>query len=469
MTQLVGRLHPLLVHLPIGILLLAAAFEWLSYYKTYRKLRTSVRAMVLFGALASTLSVVTGWLLAEAGGYEERLVELHRNSGIATAVFAWIIFFARDSIITLFREKKKRKLVRIFLFIPLTALLALTGHLGGSLTHGEDYLSGGGTGTTSGTVRIAWTGHPDSAQVYNDVIAPILDTRCYSCHGPTKQKGQLRLDEPSFINAGGKHGEVLDRAAPDSSELYMRLLLPMEDEHHMPPNEKAQLTSAEIALIHGWIAAGAPFDKRISELDNATAMRRYLETLLQPAVRKPLLPELAVAPAPGPAVAALRNLGVIVLPVSDSTHYLSVSYVNARSVTDDQLALLLPLREQVLWLDLTRTSVGNSAMKFVSQLPVLTQLNLQFTQIGDDGLKGIVALSRLESLNVVATKMSDKGLEELSTLKSLKRVYCYGTDVTRSGVEKLLRLNPKIAIDTGGYQLPPRVTDTLVYKPLKKN
>lgn len=468
MTQLVGRFHPLLVHLPIGILLLAAAFEWLSYYKPYRKLRASVRTMLLFGALASTLSVVSGWLLAEGGGYDERLIGLHRNTGIVTTVFAWIIFFVRDSMITLFNQKRKRKIVRMFLFIPLTALIGLTGHFGGSLTHGEHYLLGNeGVGTSAG-VRLAWTGDPDSARVYDDVIAPILDTRCYSCHGATKQKGALRLDDEPFIKAGGKHGEILDLALPDSSELYRRLVLPLEHEHHMPPNEKAQLASAEIALIQGWIAAGAPFGKRISELDNAGAMKRYLATLVQPAAGRSLLPEHEVAPAPEPAIAALKNLGAVVLPISDSTHYLSVSFINARSITDDQLALLLPLKEQVIWVDLSRTSVGNGAMKYLRQLPALTQLSLQFTPLDDEGMKGIAALSRLESLNIVGTKVSDAGLNELAALKSLTKLFCYGSEVTASGVEKLSDQLRNVVIDTGGYQLPPRITDTLVFKPSKK-
>ena len=108
MTEWIGRLHPLLVHLPIGILLLAAVFEWLSFYKAYRKLRAGIRTMVLFGAIASTLSVVTGLSLASSGAYDERLIELHKNTGIVTTVFAWIVFFVLDSIVTLFELRERR-------------------------------------------------------------------------------------------------------------------------------------------------------------------------------------------------------------------------------------------------------------------------------------------------------------------------------------------------------------------------
>ncbi|HTF20342.1 MAG TPA: c-type cytochrome domain-containing protein [Chryseolinea sp.] len=468
MTEMIGRLHPLLVHLPIGILLLAAAFELLAYFKPFRKLKTSVRTMILFGALASTLSVVTGLSLAAGGGYDERLIGVHKNAGIITTIFAWIIFFARDSIITLFKQKKKRRLVRVFLFIPLAVLVGLTGHMGGSLTHGEDYLSGSSQAAEQKALRLSLQGDPDSARVYADIIAPILDTRCYSCHGPTKQKGQLRLDQPRFIASGGKHGEVVDALQPDSSELYRRLVLPLEDDHHMPPNEKSQLASAELALIHSWLAEGAPFDKRISELHTASSFKRYLQVLVAPSQQQRILPAQDVEPAIESAVAALTSQGVVVIPLGDSTHYLSVSYVNARTVTDDQLALLLPIKDQLLSLDLGRTAVGNGAMPYLAKLPALTQLNLQHTQIADAGLTGIHALSRLQLINLVGTNMTDAGLQELIPLKSLRKVYCYGTRVTKSGVARLLALRPEIAIDTGGYHLPVRVTDTLEYKAAKK-
>jgi uncharacterized membrane protein len=457
-AETLGRLHPLLVHLPIGILLLAALFECLSWFRPYRKLRRGVRAMVFWGALASTLSVVTGWILADQGGYDDRLIYLHKNAGIVTTVFAWIIFFARDSIITLFQKKKKRKLIRIFMFLPLAALVALTGHLGGSLTHGEDYLFAGSVKVVP--VTLALTGDPDSAYLYQDVIAPILRTRCYSCHGTTKQKGELRLDDPSHIAQGGKHGPVID-ALPDSGTLYERLMLPLEDEHHMPPSEKPQPSSAEIALIHAWLAEGAPFDKRIGQLQAGPAIKDFLTAFIRQGKRQTIIPDVAVAPAPVAAIEALKNKGLLIIPLGDSTNYLSVSYVNARSATDDDLALLLPVREQLLWLNLGRTTIGDNGMEIVGKLDGLTQLNLEYTLTGDEGVGELARLPRLQSLNLVGTAVTDAGVRQLSSMKSLRKMYCFGTPVTANGVLDLSRLLPELLIDTGGYKLPPRVTDTL--------
>lgn len=468
MTELVGRLHPLMVHLPIGILLLAVLFEWLSYFKRYRILRRSIPAMLFIGAMASTLSVITGLSLSSSGAYDDRLIQLHKNTGIITTVFAWMIFFVRGAIVRLFEKKKKKRLIRMFLFVPLAALVALTGHFGGSLTHGEDYLTGASQDAKSKGIQLSLAGDPDSARVYQDIVAPILDSRCYSCHGATKQKGQLRLDEPEFILRGGKHGEVIGASIADSSELYKRLMLPLEHDEHMPPNEKPQLASAELAILHAWLEAGAPFDVRVSQLARASDVKRYVLLLTTPSAQKRLIPEKAVKPAEASAISALTGRGVIVIPVSDSTNYLSVSFVNARDMTDADLALLAPLKEQLLWLDLGRTQVTGSGLKVVAQLTRLRRLNVQYTAVDDAGIGALGPLKELQSLNVVGTRVTDAGLVSLSGIATLEKVYCYGTGVTRSGLEKLLREHPQMRIDTGGYMLPARITDTLEFKAPKR-
>ena len=424
--------------------------------------------MLLFGALSSTLSVVTGLSLASGGGYDERIIEIHKNTGIITALFSWIILFTRASIISLFKQKRKRRLVRIFMFIPLVALIGITGHMGGTLTHGENYLFGEPAADESKAPSLKLPENPDSARIYADIIVPILDSRCYSCHGQTKQKGQLRLDQPKFITSGGKHGEVIDILQPDSSELYKRLMLPLEDDHHMPPNEKPQLASAELALIRSWLAEGAPYDKRLAELRDAPSVKRFVQVLTTPSQQKRILPTNEVPPANDASVAALTSKGVMIIPLSDSTHYLSASYLNARATTDDQLALLEPLKDQLLFLDLSRTAVGNGAMQHIVKLPMLTQLNLQHTQIADAGLKGIGNLSHLKSLNLVGTAVTDAGLDEIIQIKSLERVYCYSTHITKEGVAKLMTSRKDVAVDTGHYMLAPRITDTLEYKAPEK-
>ena len=83
-----------------------------------------------------------------------------------------------------------------------------------------------------------------------------------------KRKASFRLDEPAFILKGGKDGEVIKPGNADESDMIKRLLLPRNDEDHMPPKEKPQLKDNEIALMHWWIATGATFDKKTKELEH---------------------------------------------------------------------------------------------------------------------------------------------------------------------------------------------------------
>ena len=69
------------------------------------------------------------------------------------------------------------------------ALLALivTGHLGGSITHGEGFLTG--TEDENVIVKKPVIKDVQQAKVYNDVVQPILAQKCYSCHNKSRQKG----------------------------------------------------------------------------------------------------------------------------------------------------------------------------------------------------------------------------------------------------------------------------------------
>jgi uncharacterized membrane protein len=466
-TQFFGRFHPLLVHLPIGMLFLAGVFEFLSYFPRYKRLRQSVQPTLFWGALFAIAAAISGYFLSQEGGYDDRILSLHRNTGIATAIFSTLLYFLRKSAITFFDDKGKRKLVRIFLFIPLIGVLSLTGHLGGSLTHGEDYLFGfldEQSEAIAPAFKIASSENVDSAVFYKDIIEPILNTRCYSCHSSKKQKGQLRLDEIQFIEKGGKHGAVIRDDLPDSSTLYSRLMLPLEDEHHMPPNEKPQLASAEIALIQVWIEEGADFERQVFGFKQISRIKGYLSSMLSGSGKEALVPAEAVSVPDKKSIDALTSKGILVIPVGSGSNYLSVSFVNFRNATDEELSLLLPLKEQILWLNLGRTNVTGDGLNVVSQLKNLTQLNLEYTGVEGTGLKDLTSLLKLNTLNLVGTKVDDQSLIHFSQLKSLKKIYLYQTNTTAKGIQDFKVKLPETDIDTGSYQLPKLVTDTLIFK-----
>ena len=189
-SELIGHFHPLLVHLPIGILLLAALFQLLALRPKYASMHVTISIALFWGMISAILSCISGYFLSLSGDYDEELIDTHTWFAIATASISLIAYLFNRW------ENEFAKWV-ILLMIPL---IIITGHLGGSLTHGSDYLTKGFSKEEDSTGKeIKPIADVQEANVYADIVQPIFESKCYSCHNKSKKKGKLRLDEPSFI------------------------------------------------------------------------------------------------------------------------------------------------------------------------------------------------------------------------------------------------------------------------------
>jgi uncharacterized membrane protein/mono/diheme cytochrome c family protein len=262
MSEFIGRFHPLVVHLPIGILLIALLLHALSRKEKYKPLHHAVPLLILFGAFTALFSCITGYLLSGNDDYDETLVSQHMWMGIAVTSVSFFLYFQFTS--------KPFSLYKNITAIVLLIGISITGHLGGSLTHGSDYLSAPLKNIFSSSKEVEYKILPlknaQEAKVYSDVVKPILQTRCYSCHNENKQKGSLRMDDSLLLMKGGKHGVIIDLKDLSSSELLERIQLPADNEKHMPPKQKLQLTESQVALLHWWISNGASFTHKVKEL-----------------------------------------------------------------------------------------------------------------------------------------------------------------------------------------------------------
>ncbi|HYH57374.1 MAG TPA: DUF2231 domain-containing protein, partial [Anseongella sp.] len=77
MALFIGRWHPLLVHLPIGMLIMAFLLEWLARKEKYAALRPAVPVVLLTGSIGAILSCIAGYFLSFEGGYDETILSLH--------------------------------------------------------------------------------------------------------------------------------------------------------------------------------------------------------------------------------------------------------------------------------------------------------------------------------------------------------------------------------------------------------
>ena len=91
---------------------------------------------------------------------------------------------------------------------------------------------------------------------YAKDIKPILQDKCYSCHGALKQKGGLRLDAGSLIHKGGEHSILANGDAAKST--LLERVLSEDREERMPPKGK-RLSNEQAGLLRDWIQSGAAF------------------------------------------------------------------------------------------------------------------------------------------------------------------------------------------------------------------
>lgn len=461
MSEFIGRLHPVLVHLPIGILLMAVALQWLAANPKYGISQPVVKLTFLAGIAGALLSCITGFLLSNNGDYEGSTVAVHMWLAIVTTTLALLV------IARIAQHASDARWLSLLLLL----LVALTGHFGGSLTHGDDYLTAvweQPEGADQAAIRpIA---NVQEANVYADVVQPLLQSRCYNCHGAQKQKGGLRMDTPERLLKGGKNGAVIEGGNALESELVKRLLLPREDEDHMPPKEKPQLTESQIALVHWWIEQGAPFDKKIAELQQPEKVKPLLASLQENAGKRKqasFLPTTSVPPADERAVQVLRDKGVVILPIDKGSCWLAANFVTA-DFGDADAKLLLPLKQQLLFVKMNDAAVGDATMDVLGQCTNIAVLHLNHTQISDKGLARLSNLHHLRSLSLVGTNVSLQGLSPLRSLPQLENLYLYGTEAVKRDWQQLKALFPHTKLDSGGYRLPLLASDTSLVPPPKR-
>lgn len=467
-----GHFHPLIVHLPIGFLLIAGLLELDRLVRRHSVSPHIITFVLFWSAVSATLACVFGYMLSLGGGYDDDTLQSHQWEGIGVAVLAWVAWAVKaDKLAT--RIPFSQLLYAPALVVAVCLLLA-AGHLGGNLTHGSDYLTQYAPGPIRSLVGLP-PRQPDvkiepikdvnQAMVYQQIVNPILQSRCVQCHNADKSKAKLRLDSPEMIRKGYEDGPVLVAGKSAESELVKTCLRPLEDDHHMPPKGKNQLTDGQIALLSWWIDQGAPFDKKVAEVTVTDAVRPVLASLTgnapagaeatvastasgQPAPESPVL-TMKMPVADPKAVEELKKAGLLVLPLSKEQNQLEVSAVNARTFNDAQAALLPKISTQLVWLKLGDTDISDGALAQVAKLRNLQKLHLEQTKITDAGLKQLKELPYLEYLNLYGTGITDAGLTELAALKHLKTVYLWQTKVTDQGVANLKKALPDLDVVGG--------------------
>jgi uncharacterized membrane protein len=433
LTTFLGHLHPLVVHLPIGFLLLAVVFEFLSYLKKFEELKHALSFTLLLGFLAAAVASGCGYLLSLGGNYDPLTLSNHKLAGILLTIVSGVLY-----LLTINPFKRWLSVNRpLFsgLSLGLFLLVNYTGHLGGTLTHGADYLSF----NLIGAAAIQKPVTVGEALLFEDLIQPMLDKRCAQCHREGKMKGNFSVHTLADLIKGGKSGSAVVGGALEKSELYNRITLDSSNEKHMPADGKTPLTADEIRIIKWWIEKGMALKgKKISELKDAEPIKPLVAKALGlgveinnasdiPTSENRINPDIPEGVTTG-LLDSMRNHG---LSVRIMLHKPLILDITLPSGSGNRLNEVKPFLRQVaknvVWLNLSQNGLTENELDFLPLMTNLEKLRLEKNPITDAIVGQLEGLTHLEALNLNETKITKSCLERLKQVPNLKRVYSWHT------------------------------------------
>lgn len=433
--QAFGRLHPLLLHLPIGLLLVTVILLYTRPYFEGKGFDDFLALLLHFTALTASLTTIMGLFLSLEGTFSADEMWLHKWLGIALSFLCW----------GLLGLKHKINLLKPLGFVGVIILI-FTGHYGAALTHGDNFLLAPLEEDAPKVIRII----TDSTEVFKATVEPILESKCYGCHNSKKAKGNLILTSLEGIEKGGKNGPLWEAKDAANSLIVERLLLPLDHDDHMPPKDKAQLTEDEIAFISLWIDSGANTQRKLYELPKEDTLGK-LASLIIP--RYQALPtdfqKYTFQFAAPEKIEKLKRPNRSVFQIARNEPAVQADFFLSETFEPKYLEELLDVKDQLISLNVSKMPVQDQDMKTIAKFPNLEVLNLNNTEITGAGLRELTSLPRLRSLSVSGTKISKEDLMDLASAKGLKEVFVWNTPISQEDVADLETRFPGIRWDIG--------------------
>jgi len=455
-----GRFHVLVLHLPIGMLLLTVTLDFFSRSARYHYLSPALPLCWAATALTAVLTVVLGLMHFSEGGFAGPAASTHRNYGISVAVVSLLVWMLISKIPSWYAK------THVHTNVLLLFLITMTGHYGGNLTHGATYL----VEYAPGPIRAMAGLQPRRAAVTDitladpwfDIVYPMLQARCSTCHNNDKQNGQLNLSTLESLLAGGKSGPVLSKGDADNSELYLRITLPSSHEDFMPAEGKTPLTEAQRNIIRWWINSGMPADTMVADIAVDDEMAALLALELGLGSAAGAQQEQVYLPLSSEMLDQVVNAGWQIRPLSQVSNGLMVSnFAKGKAVTQAMLQALSTARESIVEVNLASTGLTDELLALLADYPVLQTLNLSNNGLSDQGMEIVRSDKSLQVINLYGNPLiSDNGLARLAALKELRTVYTWGTGVTEEGIAALMAALPGLTVYGQSSTLLPNSTAT---------
>lgn len=436
--QSIGRMHPMLLHLPIGLLLLSILFWFFRKNiepESFQKLFFLLLNVTAFTAL---LTALMGFFLSKEGGYDEVILGKHKFLGVTTAISAYVIMLLYKAI----PEKKK-----LFSLVLVTngIFLIVAGHFGSNLTHGEGFVFKP-LQKEEESIDEKIT---DSSSLFAAAVRPILKAKCFTCHNERKAKGGLVMTSMEKILSGGKDGPIWKAGDPVNSHIIQKINLPAEDKKHMPPQGKAQLSSDEKDFLYAWIQFGANIEKQLREYADTDSLKEIALKFIR-------LPEEFVKEKEYPfdmaSAATIQKLNdpfLSVFPISQNSPALQADFFIKEKFNVKKLEGLLKVKDQLVSLSLNKMPVTDGDMKIISRFTNLEKLFLNNSAITNKGLRELINLKNLQLLSLAGTRIDKVAISTLIQLTSLSEAFIWNTGISINDVKAAQQQSKTIMFNTG--------------------
>jgi uncharacterized membrane protein len=452
LVYLLGRFHPLVVHFPVVLVLLALVFEGARKFRLWDSSPVTIGVLLGLGLAGCVASLGLGFLLYYTGEYTGETMQGHLWGGVLlTAAVAVALY-----LFLTFAQSGSRPVYTSYFSLLLFAngVLLYTSHQGGSLTHGSEYL----TEYWPRFEQAEENYEPKTLEemlVYDDMIVPMLNRKCMSCHNENKAKGDLLMTSYAHLLKGGKSEHpTLTPGFSAKSDMYRRVTLPLEDDDRMPPKGKAPMTDNEIALLRWWIDNGADTTLRAQETTKDEQMQPVAVSYLAEldAQRRARQLQKQSLEKFLESVPANPNFVLQLDPYDENGITLSMPFPLGKFGDQDLLAVQ-PLFPSITKASFFGSDITDDAFYHLSQMPRLKELYLQQTQITGSGLVHLTNLKNLKLLDLSKSKVTDGQILHVLALPSLEDLYINETGVSKEVVEALQQNRPdlNVHLERGRY------------------
>ncbi|MEC8637025.1 MAG: c-type cytochrome domain-containing protein, partial [Bacteroidota bacterium] len=289
----------------------------------------------------------------------------------------------------------------------------------------------------------------DSRYVFEDLIFPVLEEKCITCHNENRAYGGLNMNAFESMMEGGNSGSGIQKGKPYESLIYKRISFPQDHPKFMPP-AGVPMSYDQIAIMEWWIDKGAKKQMPINLARNDAKMLRLMEVLYKFDLReKTYLETLKLPGLSSEELNGLNDEKFIWRFLNAEKSFLDVKFT-AKTIQKVDLLIMQKVKENVTWLNLADCMLSDELLSYLGTFRNLTRLKIQKNPlITDKGIDGLKELKNLSELNLYGTSVTDAAFSTLGQMTALKKLFLWNTLVTPSGIKNFKTQNPEIEVIAG--------------------